>query len=124
VYGDHGPIIEVGLIFPFSSRCTDLFTAYRASRYLDRLLSNGAILPQASPELDRLYVEEEQAKKAESFSGTTQTPGDGEKEDKQQQLLLTLDAVPRIVSMFDLPSSADADLRRAMEQAKMRVAGT
>jgi hypothetical protein len=101
---------------------TRFFPAYRASQYLDSLLSSGAIVPHASPELDRLYMGV-LAEKVESF-GTTRTPGEGEqKEDKQQQLLLTCDVVPRILSVFDLPSSAGAELCRAMEQAKMRAEG-
>jgi hypothetical protein len=77
-------------------------TAYRASQYLESLLSHEFLEPSPSTELDEVYA---------SATASSAEP----------QMLLTRDAIPRITALFELPPSAGAELHRAMEQARMRV---
>jgi hypothetical protein len=97
-------------------------SAYRASQYLSRLLPSGAILPHPSSELDKLYAEAASRASTSSSSGSQESPT-GEPPESDNQLLLTRDAIPQIISTFGLPSSAGADMYRAIEQARMRIAG-
>ena len=111
-------------------------TAYRASQYLDRLLSNGAIVPRSSTELDDLYAEQKKSRtalthKAEAEAGARadaganeqDRPGSSPQSPPPPRLLLTHDAIPRVLTLFDLSISAGADMYRAVEQARVR-AGT
>ena len=41
--------------------------------------------------------------------------------DATAQVILARDAVPPILSLFDLPSSAASDMHRAIEQAGVRL---
>lgn len=90
-----------------------LLAAYRASQLLETLLDDGTIVPQESAELDKLYAE------LSPSSDSTAPPADPE----QSALLLTRDAVPHIISAFELKESAGPDMLRAIEQARLRVRG-
>ncbi|KAF8628645.1 hypothetical protein AX15_003777 [Amanita polypyramis BW_CC] len=88
------------------------YRAYKASQYLDTLLEHGVIVPKESQLLDSVYKESETLRNAErSKSG-------GE---RQHAVLLTREAVPSIAHLFSLKRSAEADLYRAVEQARLRV---
>ena len=100
--------------FHFHRRCpllTSFFRqAYKASSYLEGLILRGAIEPQPSVRLDRIY---------EQYG--PDAPGD---EKKANSPLLRREAVPKIVSLFELPSTAEADLYRALDQTANRLKRT
>ncbi|KAK1222343.1 hypothetical protein PQX77_014821 [Marasmius sp. AFHP31] len=73
------------------------YRAYRASQYLSTLVENKAIVPEPCDTLDAVYT-------------TTPDP----------ELLLAREAVPAVVSSFDLSKSATKDIYRAIEQANTR----
>ncbi|KAG5721493.1 hypothetical protein E4T56_gene13243 [Termitomyces sp. T112] len=101
------------------------YKAYRASQYLQTLLDNEALVPEASDAFDGVYREYSPRKvaitspgsskdeKPESFSNSNTT--------EQHELLLTRDAVPAILHTFNLKPTSGADLLRAVEQARVRV---
>ncbi|KAG6887330.1 hypothetical protein C0995_016149 [Termitomyces sp. Mi166 len=96
---------------------------YRASQYLQTLLDNDALVPEASEAFDAVYKEY-------SPNKTAITSPDESKDEKsksakctteQHELLLTRDAVPAILHTFNLKPCSGADLLRAVEQARVRV---
>ncbi|KAF9452920.1 hypothetical protein P691DRAFT_755954 [Macrolepiota fuliginosa MF-IS2] len=93
------------------------YRAYRATQYLQDLLANGVIVPEGSEALDAIFKD---------FSPPS-TPSEEEssntvsKDARGHELLLRKEAVPTIVSLFGLKKSADADLYRAIEQARLRI---
>jgi hypothetical protein len=94
---------------------TFLSTAYRASQYLESLLDSGAIVPQASQQLDKIYDDFAlPAKRSVSSSPSTSLVNKS-----TQEPLLTRDAVPVIVARLKLKESAD--MYRAVEQARVRI---
>ncbi|KAG6820620.1 hypothetical protein H0H93_014223 [Arthromyces matolae] len=109
------------IIAPFTAPF--MIIPYRASEYLQTLIDNDALVPQASDTFDMVYREH-------SPMNTAITPPGGSKvEDfsqsnpstEQHELLLTRDAVPAILRTFGLNPSSGADLLRAVEQARVRV---
>lgn len=73
-------------------------------------------MPEPSEALDEVYKEYQPP--TEPSSTSSPTPA---KTEAQHSLLLTRDAVPAILSRFELKASAGADLYRAVEQARARV---
>lgn len=115
--------------------------AYKASSYLEQLLDKGAIVPQASPELNEIYIKYaplpssaskssgKQPEDTDSDASSTTIPSGqpkSESEHEHEQLLLTRDAVPAITGLFETrpDSSLAADMYRAMEQAALRLQGS
>ena len=84
--------------------------AFKASSYLEALIERGAIEPRPNASLDRIYDE----------YGPEPPESDGE----GAISLLRREAVPKIVSLFGLPSSAEADLYRALDQTTIRIKRT
>lgn len=144
MFGGHGHIIEVCC---FSGTCTFrynlntlLLLAYRASEYLETLIDEGAIVPKASEELDKLYAEYDPLKSntvaSTSQSSAPLTSGVNTNPTNQQRpspnshsstdsklsspLLLTGSAIPAVVSLFNLTGHSSADMYRALEQARLR----
>ena len=99
-----------------------LLAAFKASQYLDTLLEHNVIVPEESQPLDSVYTQHAPQSDSDLDSETpekgTRTPKNGE---QQHILLLTRDAVPAITHFFSLRSAAEADLYRAVEQARLRV---
>ncbi|KIM80956.1 hypothetical protein PILCRDRAFT_821813 [Piloderma croceum F 1598] len=106
------------------------YRAYRASQYLENLIDQGAIVPEASEELDKIYAEHDPLQ-----SNTTTSPSDtnttnphsspdstANPEPAPPPLLLTRAAIPAIVSLFNLTGHSSADMYRALEQARLRSA--
>jgi hypothetical protein len=92
--------------------------AYRATQYLQELLDNDAIVPEESEPLDAIFKEfslSESSSPTEDPLKTTST------NNGIHELVLRREAVPSIVSLFSLKKSADADLYRAIEQARLRI---
>ncbi len=93
------------------------YRAYRASEYLQSLLDKDAVVPTANKDLDRIY--QDYAPKAlpaptpHSITVTPQPPF-------SDQLLLTREGIPQIRATFDLGSTAESDMYRAVEQARVR----
>jgi hypothetical protein len=83
--------------------------AHKASLYLLSLLDKKAIEPQPSVTLDRIYQE---------LGPPSHVLSD---EKKSSQILLRKEAIPRIVTHFELPASAEADLYRALDQTEARL---
>lgn len=119
------PIIPNLPFFFCAWRSWSHYKAYRASQYLQTLLDANVIVPRASEALDTVYKDfspnppaaeshvEGKSAKPESIPGYSASAPHG--------LLLTRDAVPAILDIFGLDSSAGADLLRAVEQARVRV---
>ncbi|KAI0044417.1 hypothetical protein FA95DRAFT_1562282 [Auriscalpium vulgare] len=99
------------------------FKAFKASEYLESLLQRGAIVAETNAGLDEIYMAHAPALSAEAEMSRAEalrleTERVAEKEGK---VLLTRDAVPPVLSLFELPSSSASDMYRAIAQAKMRV---
>lgn len=84
--------------------------AYKASSYLGDLIKYDLIDSRASNDLDRMYGN------LSPFSIT-----EGGLAGSAQPRLLSAEAIPHIISLFDLPSSAERDIFRALEQTKLRL---
>lgn len=114
------------------------FPAYRATQYLQDFLINDAVIPEASESLDAIFQEfsptptNSQSSDAENSSKSemagiiednSNAKGDKNQDDngRGHQLLLRKDAVPALVNLFGLEESTSADLRRAIEQARLRI---
>lgn len=102
--------------------CLNSSPAYRSSQYLQSLLDNDSIVPEASPSLDVVYKDfAADAPLAESESKSEPEPKPESAPPLHHSVLLTRDAVPAILSLFGLKPTAGADLQRAVEQARVRV---
>lgn len=98
--------------------------AYRASQYLQSLLDNDALVPEASQAFDAVYREHSPTRTAVQSPDASkyEKPESSSKSTTEQhELLLTRDAVPSILHTFNLKPSSGADLLRAVEQARVRV---
>ncbi|KZT09286.1 uncharacterized protein LAESUDRAFT_735536 [Laetiporus sulphureus 93-53] len=141
------PFMLVPLIpnFPFfycAWRAWSHYRAFKASQYLEAFVAQGAILPQASPELDTIYAQHAPAPPSPepksqvdtsappdaTFASTSnhwedKNDGGGAAAAARPHLLLTRAAVPALERLFALPpgSSFAADVYRALEQARIRL---
>ncbi|KAG6812107.1 hypothetical protein H0H92_004336 [Tricholoma furcatifolium] len=111
------------------------YKAYRASQYLQTLIDNDTLIPEASEALDNVYRKFSPDKMAimspdgpnfsmgEEKSNPSLNDGRSSTQPQQPQheVLLTRDAVPAILETFSLKPTAGADLLRAVEQARVRV---
>lgn len=109
------------------------YKAWRSSQYLQALLDQGRIVPEASEELDKVYEEhppspspaEEAAAAADSTSSSpspSSSSTGGESSTAQPyERLLSKHAVKPLLEAFELGSQAEADLYRAVEQARVRI---
>ncbi len=136
--GGHGPITEVSYSVVANICVPDeLYPAYKASAYLEKVLERGAIIPQASQELDSIYktyaplpsssaeptagTKKENPKNTDSDASSTPdvegTPA------TDMRFILTRNAVPVLAALSDLrpESSFSADVYRALEQARLRM---
>ena len=93
--------------------CTNVIDreAYKASAYVEGLMSRGAIEPQADTNLDHIY---------ERYGPDAPHP----QESESSTPLLRREAVSKIVSLYELPSTAEADLYRALDQTATRLKKT
>ena len=99
-----------------------MHVAYKASQYLDSLLEHNVIVPEESQLLDIVYrqyaphspfeLDAEKSKDDNSFKLNF---------DRGDDLLLSPEAVPNIARIFSFEPGAEADLYRAIEQARLRV---
>ena len=120
--------------------------AYQASGYLESLLREGAIVPHSSPHLDEIYAahppplrstvgearespshdpmpesETDPAHQSRPAGGAAGASDGGGGGDTTAQVILAREAVPPILSLFELPPSAASDMHRAIEQAGVRL---
>ncbi|KXN81795.1 hypothetical protein AN958_03721 [Leucoagaricus sp. SymC.cos] len=92
------------------------YKAYRATQYLQNLLVNDVIVPERSDALDAIICE-----------CSAPVPSGKESQDispskvQDHEFLLTREAVPAIISLFELKQSVHTDLYRAIEQARLRI---
>ncbi|PBK97839.1 hypothetical protein ARMGADRAFT_987831 [Armillaria gallica] len=98
------------------------YRAYRASQYLKALLGDGTIVPQSSKILDQIYHDYlPKALPSPPNAGSSDPKKSPKSPIPEEQLLLSREAIPKIISSFNLRSSAAADMYRAVEQARVRV---
>ena len=83
--------------------------AFKASEYLEKLIEGGAVRPEPSVTLDKIYEKNTPEKSGATDSGDT------------ERVVLDKEAVPRVITLFELPSTASADLLRALEQTHTRI---
>lgn len=123
--------------------------AYKASAFLEEFVKRNAIIPEESSELDKLYVEyaapidtpsvaatkplSDIDSDASSTSATPTSspvsesekcdPGSPKAAEGPRRLLLTREAVPELLKLFQLRSDSSfaADVYRALEQARLRM---
>ncbi|TFK33022.1 mitochondrial K+-H+ exchange-related-domain-containing protein [Crucibulum laeve] len=104
------------------------YRAWRASQYVESLLNTGAIVPEASESLDKVY-EQYPASSPEAKASPSVTSSDAssvinsttDQAEPKHNILLSRDAVPAIVELFNLKPTTVSDLYRAVEQARVRV---
>ena len=110
--------------------------AYRSSQYIQSLLDHDIIVPEASEPLDGVFKshpattpsasrdEPDSTSKPTSSSSESSIPKTNPDHDREPQhtLLLSPEAIPLILSLFELESTTSVDLHRAIEQARLRVA--
>jgi len=112
------PIIPNLPFFFCAWRAWHHYRAFKASEYLESLAKEGAITPEPSVGLDKIY---------ETYGPDSEPPKDPspttgpEDEKEQERLILSREAVPKIVNLFDLPSTAAADMQRAIDQTSVRL---
>ncbi|PPQ77065.1 hypothetical protein CVT25_014878 [Psilocybe cyanescens] len=127
------PIIP-NLPFFFSAwRAWSHYKAYKSSQYLKSLLDQDLIVPEASKELDEVYMRPQISSVSTTMSSSSSTNNSwsqpppesppNQQSYSRHNLLLNHDDVPRIVSLFHLKanSNAAADLNRAIDQTRSRV---
>lgn len=132
MHGDLGHIIKVRNV-P-SKENTGLYkhlAAYRSSQYLQLLLQYNVIIPEASERLNDVYKTQSiippalALAQSDASSSTINTDSTSSRthSDHETDLLLTRDAVPKLLEVFGVESSSSAavDLCRAIEQARVRV---
>lgn len=79
---------------------------------------NESIVPEGSEALDAIF--KECSAPVSSVSG--EEPKDSTlHKDRRHEFLLTKEAVPAIINLFELKESTNADLCRAIEQARSRI---
>lgn len=83
--------------------------AFKASMYLEKLIEGGAIRPEPSITLDKIY---------DKGTPDSEKPGDNA---DLERVVLEKEAVPKVITLFELPSTASADLLRALEQTHTRL---
>ncbi|KAH9949867.1 mitochondrial K+-H+ exchange-related-domain-containing protein [Amylocystis lapponica] len=111
------PIIPNFPFFFCAWRSWSHYRAYKASQYLEAFLAQGAIVPQGSAELDRIYITYAPKAAAEKLADSARAAPAG--------LLLAPEAVPVLQARLELPpdSTFVADVSRALEQARLRLEG-
>jgi hypothetical protein len=100
--------------------------AYRASDYLLSLLNRNAIASEENDALDAIYKRYSPTHTTPSSSSVESAPSTSETKallepTRGEPLLLTKEAVPPILELFQLPEDAAADMYRAIEQARQRA---
>jgi len=100
--------------------CQPRSTAYKASQYLQDLLTRGAISPQSDPQLDQIYSSSPASTTSNSQEAATPESHEPKSSDDNAMLLSTSD-VPKIQRTFGLPKSFTADLYRALAQTNSRI---
>lgn len=104
--------------------------ALKASEYLNVLLARGLVVPQASKALDGIYAEAGQS--APYFTSSTSTSSSAPTKTSSPSsppppspdgsvLLVTKPMIPRIIEALKLGEGAQAELNRAVDQAKARI---
>ena len=84
------------------------FLAYKASSYLEDLIKHGLVDSEANAGMDRIYED-------------NLTLLIDENPEAGKPRMLSREAVPRIAALFGLPSNAERDLLRALDQTELRI---
>lgn len=140
------PVIPNIPFFFCAWRSWSHYRAYKSSQYLSSLIDQGFVHPEPNRELDDVYrlFSPSASNTNDSQSNGLQTPSSDERGLSENatdpnpktapsstadnntgpvahHLLLSHEAVPRIIELFSLPDSAAADVYRAMEQVRVRL---
>ena len=85
-------------------------------------MGKGIIRSEPSPALDTIYEENQPASSAPSSGPDSRPkPNSTSEQEDEERLVLSKEAVPKIVGLFELPPTAAADLYRALEQTEHRL---
>ncbi|KAF9257495.1 hypothetical protein L218DRAFT_110271 [Marasmius fiardii PR-910] len=117
------PIVPNLPFFFCAWRAWSHYRAYRASQYLSNLIEKEIIVPEPSDALDAIYkdcIPKPIMPPSSSSTNTSQSPPADSQEPEAIEILFSREAVPTIVSTFELTKSAIADMYRAIEQANTR----
>jgi hypothetical protein len=107
--------------------------AYRSSQYLQSLLDHDILVPEASEPLDEVYklyarttpsasYDDPDSVSKSNSSSEFSIPKTNPDREPRHTVLLGPEAVPAILSLFGFESTTSADIHRAIEQARLRVA--
>lgn len=119
--GGPGTTIEVSYLSVNSLSLLILVTtAFKASSYLESLLENGALIPEPNKGLDLIYEHNPPALASQDKTGESNSNSAALKEG-EERIVLSREAVPKIIAAFELPASAEADLYRALDQTEIRL---
>lgn len=80
---------------------------------------NKCIVPEGSEALDAIF--KQCSAPVFSVSEETQAGSQRTSRSKSHEFLLKKEAVPAVIRLFDLKESANVDLCRAIEQARLRI---
>ncbi|OCH88456.1 hypothetical protein OBBRIDRAFT_795226 [Obba rivulosa] len=122
------PIIPNLPFFFCAWRSWSHYRAYKASSYLERFVEQGAIVPEPSAELDKIYAEyaprppPSPSPSAPKPDGPPLSPNTAHTS-TPAHLLLSRHAIPALTRALQLPpdTSFAADVLRALEQARIRL---
>ena len=77
----------------------------------------------SSPTSNPSLISESESEPESDVSSNSSIPKTNPKRESQHTLLLAPEAIPAIISLFELESTtASADLHRAIEQVRLRIA--
>ncbi|KAI5119200.1 hypothetical protein M0805_004455 [Coniferiporia weirii] len=95
------------------------YKAYKASSYLESLIKGGMIKPEGNAGLDKIY----EKYRPQSHSSSIPSPKSRQdsSQSKKEHSILSVEAVSKLASFFELPSNAEADLLRALDQTGSRL---
>ncbi|KAG6844060.1 hypothetical protein H0H87_010058 [Tephrocybe sp. NHM501043] len=119
------PIIPNIPFFFCAWRSWSHYKAYKASQYLQTLIDNDSLVPEPSEALDTIYKDFTPDRSAvtspNGYKDEKSESASDTKSSAKHDVLLTRDAIPSILDIFNLKPSSASDLLRAVEQARVRV---
>jgi len=110
------PVIPNLPFFFCAWRAWSNYKAYKASQYIGSLIQRGAVVQERDARLDDIYqkaasrscADGEHVQTSSDEASTTRHPA---------RTVLAREDIPKILDMYELPSTAAADMYRAIEQA-------
>jgi len=118
------PIIPNFPLYFAAWRAWSHYKAYKACEHLETLIKHDVIYPQADTKLDSIYHNfmlpppEPTNKHPPSTNETTE---ENATVPTSEELVLSRDAIPKIISLFELPQAVALDISRAIKQTLGRL---